>query len=249
MSLTNSLIECCETLANKLPAIKGIHTKNVFKTKKFLHAVFWILSNGARWRALPREYGRWNTVFKRFSYWVNAGIWKKLFDLCKQDWPFEFVAIDSTMSKNHSASAGYINRSKRVVGITKGGKNTKITVVVSDHGKPLSFSVDPGNKSDISCAPAVTKELSNTKLLADKGYDSDPFRRALKDKGVDSVIPGRSNRKNPPEIDACLYKMRNGVERFFQKIKMFRRIATRYEKSVDAFTGFLCLAMASVWVH
>nr|WP_239987599.1 transposase [Sphingosinithalassobacter portus] len=81
-------------------------------------------------------------------------------------------------------------------------------------------------------------------MLADKGYDSDDVRASLLLEGSLPVIPPRANRKKAIACDFRAYKDRNRVERMFNKLKQFRRIATRYDKTAVSFLGFLALAAA-----
>lgn len=85
-------------------------------------------------------------------------------------------------------------------------------------------------------------------MLADKGYDSDDVRANLLLKGIVPVIPPKANRKEQIACDFRAYKDRNRVERMFNKLKQFRRIATRYDKTALSFLGFLALAAAKLWV-
>ena len=85
-------------------------------------------------------------------------------------------------------------------------------------------------------------------MLADKGYDGDDVRAALLMKGILPVISPKANRKEPAACDFKRYKDRNRIERMFNKLKQFRRIATRYDKTRSPFCGFLCLAAARIWM-
>ncbi|HIJ85505.1 MAG TPA: transposase [Magnetococcales bacterium] len=85
-------------------------------------------------------------------------------------------------------------------------------------------------------------------VIADKGYDANHFIEAIETKGAQPVIPPRSNRINPRENDRHWYKERNLVERFFNRIKQFRRIATRYEKLDRNFMGMILLACTMIWL-
>ena len=85
-------------------------------------------------------------------------------------------------------------------------------------------------------------------MLADKGYDSDDVRSSLLLKGILPVIPPKANRKDHIACDFRAYKDRNRVERMFNRLKQFRRIATRYDKTAVSFLGFLALAAAKLWM-
>jgi transposase len=86
------------------------------------------------------------------------------------------------------------------------------------------------------------------KKLADKGFDSNNVRAALLTAGIVPVIPPKANRKSPPECDFNAYKDRNRIERMFNRLKQFRRIATRYDKTASSYAGFLKLAAACIWL-
>ena len=85
-------------------------------------------------------------------------------------------------------------------------------------------------------------------VLADKAYDADRLYRKIIDQGGDLVVPPRRHRKRQHAYDKALYKERNRVERFFSRIKHFRRIATRYDKRAATFMGFVSLAAIMLWL-
>lgn len=85
-------------------------------------------------------------------------------------------------------------------------------------------------------------------LLADKGYDADAIREELDRVEVEAVIPAKSNRRNPVPHDRQKYKLRNLVERLFNKLKNWRRIATRYDKTKESYLGFVSLVSALQWI-
>ena len=85
-------------------------------------------------------------------------------------------------------------------------------------------------------------------MLADKGYDGDEVRTSLLMKGILPVIPPKANRKQSIECDFDLYRDRNRIERMFNRLKQFRRIDTRYDKTARSFLAFLCLAAAKLWL-
>jgi len=90
---------------------------------------------------------------------------------------------------------------------------------------------------------------ANTIMLADKAYDADGFIEALNDRDICPNIPNKSNRKQQRSFFPSLYKARNGVERFFSKIKHFRRVATRYEKRADNYLAMCQLASARIIIR
>lgn len=109
----------------------------------------------------------------------------------------------------------------------------------------MRFILTPGQQSDFTQAEALIADLPADYVLGDKGYDSKAFRDAIHSQGAVPVIPPR---KTSPQVpcDFALYCERNLVERFFLKIKHFRRIATRYEQTPRAFLSILCLVSAFI---
>ena len=115
-------------------------------------------------------------------------------------------------------------------------------------GNPLRVILSAGQIADIEQAAALIKDQPAGFIVADKGYDSDAFVTAITAQGSQAVIPPRSNRLNPRSFDRRLYKDRNLIERFFARLKHFRRIATRYDKLATSFLSFVHLACAFIWL-
>ncbi len=115
-------------------------------------------------------------------------------------------------------------------------------------GNPLRIILSAGQIADIDQATALIKDQSADFIVADKGYDADAFVTAITAQGSQVVIPPRSNRLTPRTFDRHIYKSRNLIERFFARIKQFRRIATRYDKLAKSFLSFVHLACAIVWL-
>jgi len=122
---------------------------------------------------------------------------------------------------------------------------------VTDGNTVISFTVVPGQRADAPLlkpvlAAAVKRVPEIEEAVGDKGFDGQPQRQACFDLGVMPQIPGRSNHKEPAEVYPEAYRERNRVERFFAKMKQFRRAATRYEKLKATFTGFLHLVFGFI---
>lgn len=83
-------------------------------------------------------------------------------------------------------------------------------------------------------------------VLADRAYDADRLMDAILDAGAEPVIPPRRHRKHQHAYDKALYKERNVIERFFNKLKQFRRVATRYDKLLNNFMGFVKIAAIAI---
>ena len=109
--------------------------------------------------------------------------------------------------------------------------NTKLHAVTDADGRPIRFFMTAGEVSDYTGAAALLDSLPKAEwLLADRGYDADWFRDALKDKGIKPCIPGRKSRGKPIKHDKRRYKRRNRIEIMFGRLKDWRRVATRYDR-------------------
>ncbi|CUX79340.1 transposase, IS4 family [Roseibaca calidilacus] len=121
--------------------------------------------------------------------------------------------------------------------------NTKLHAVTDAIGRPITFFMSAGQVSDYTGAAALLRELPEADwLLADRGYDADWFRDALKDKEIKPCIPGRKKRKTPVKYDKRRYKRRNRIEIMFGRLKDWRRIATRYDRCPKVFLSAVALA-------
>lgn len=121
-------------------------------------------------------------------------------------------------------------------------------MIVDALGNPLAISLTGGQAHDITQAEALLAKVAPEALLGDKGYDCDSFVESLKVRGIKPVIPPKSNRKVRRNCDFALYCERNLVERFFNLIKHYRAIATRYEKTARNFLAGLHLVCALAWL-
>nr|WP_232446062.1 IS5 family transposase [Burkholderia ubonensis] len=150
---------------------------------------------------------------------------------------------------DHRACApAFGRRSKKsgpqAFGRSHGGLTTKLHLAVDEAGRPLRMIVTEGQVSDISCAHELVEHLRTGAVIADKGYDSDAFVNTIRASRAKAVIPPRSNRKTKRRYSRALYRTRNIVERFFNRIKHFRRVSTRYDKLAGNYLAFAVLACA-----
>ena len=125
---------------------------------------------------------------------------------------------------------------------------TKIHAAVDALGNPVRLLLSVGQASEYGQANALIEGFTVGHVVADKGYDSDDFVAMIENSGAIAVIPPRKNRTNMRLYDKHIYKARNLVERFFQKIKNFRRIATRYERLARNYLAMLHLAATIIWL-
>ena len=135
------------------------------------------------------------------------------------------------------------------MGRSRGGLTTKIHAVVDANGNPIALKLSEGQAHDgRSAADMLDSVGPGQTLLADRGYDSDALRQTLADRGAWANVKPMPGRVNVPVFSPYLYRLRNLVERFFNKLKQFRRVATRYDKLLVNFMGFVKLAAIAIWL-
>ena len=138
----------------------------------------------------------------------------------------------------------------QALGRSRGGLSTKIHALVDALGNPLRFLLTPGQAHDWAGADALLPHMTANLLIADRAFDAD--RRVLDPLaavGKSAVIPPRPNRLIPREFDRELYKERHLIENFFCKLKQFRAIATRYDKTARNFLAAIHLTAATIWLN
>lgn len=136
----------------------------------------------------------------------------------------------------------------QAIGISRGGRNTKLHALTDCEGRPLRFLLTGGNVADCRAADVLLDDLPpRTIVLADKAYDSNAIRDLIERQGAVPNIPSKANRRWKSCFSRSLYKGRNAVERMFCRLKDYRRIATRYDKLATNFLGAIYLVAAVTW--
>ncbi|HAF43349.1 MAG TPA: IS5 family transposase [Sphingobium sp.] len=215
--------------------------------RRVISGIIHMLKCGGRWADCPSEYGPSTTVYNRWNRWSRRGIWTRILAaLTEEGWITETGQIDSSYIKAHRSAGGAKGGPRaNAIGISRGGRTTKIHALVDVLGRPLRLVLTPGNTSDVKGADMLIGETIGMKrVIADRGYDANRIRAALREQGTIPVIPGRRNRKRPIQYDERRYKDRWRVEAMFCRLKDFRRIATRYDKLARNFLSAVSLAAA-----
>jgi transposase len=136
------------------------------------------------------------------------------------------------------------------MGRSRGGLTTKIHALVDANGLPLGLKLSAGQAHDGRSATDMLDRLGPGQiLLADRAYDSDALRKTLADRGAFANVKPMPRRINIPAFSSFLYRFRNLVERFFNKLKHFRAVATRFEKHDDNYLALVKLAAARIWMR
>jgi transposase len=136
------------------------------------------------------------------------------------------------------------------MGRSRGGLTTKIHALVDANGLPIRLKLTEGQAHDGRSAADMLDGIGAGQiLLADRAYDSDGLRQSLKERGAWANVKPMPNRKNVPAFSRFLYRFRNLVERFFNKLKHFRAVATRFEKHDANYLALVKLAAARIWMR
>lgn len=234
---------------NFLKSLKKIYIMSEASCKRFLESIYWMSRTGAQWRELNECYGKWNSIYRRFNEWSKKNIWSELLEYCVQDPDLENIMIDATIVRAHACAAGYGNQDNEGLGRSKGGFSTKIHAKVDSLGNPLKIIITPGQRSEITQAEKLLEGSQDSNVLADKGYDCDKLRSQIKIQNCTPVIPPKRNRIETIYYDKDTYKERHAIECFFSKIKYFRRVFSRFDKSGRNFGAFLAFVGAMIWLR
>ena len=219
-------------LSHKHQGPERVHDRRV------MNGIFFVLRTGTPWRDLPERYGPYTTCFNRYNRWSRNGTWAAIMEKLQRlagdddggdDGPPGSVRlrmVDSSSVRVHQHGAGAPrDGASPQVGLSRGGRTTKVPLGIDGNEMVKTVFLTPGQAAD--CAQAVA-------LLAGLGHDETA--------GVTAAIPSRSSRKLPRPLDRETHRTRDLVERIFGKIKEFRRIATRYDKTARNFLSAVHLA-------
>ena len=225
---------------------------------------------GAPWRDLPDHYGLVGMVSSRFYRWRKAGIWDSVLSALQAeadargevDRDLHFV--DATIIRAHQHAAGArrtgvvgVGENAGALGHSQGGFSTKLHLRAEGLGKPMVAVLTGGERHEqialgmlldngaIRRASRGRPRLRPRRPAGDKGYSSPTARSRLHRWHVRPVIPSKSNQRRQPCFDLDAYRQRNRIER----LKQFRRIATRYEKRSGNYLAMVMLGMVLLWLQ
>jgi transposase len=242
--------------------------------RRILNGILWVLRTGAPWHDLPRGYGPVGTVSSRFYRWRACGVWDRILsalqavaDACGEvDWDLHFV--DATIIRAHQHAAGARRDgaiggevpAREALGRSQGGFSTKLHLRAEGKGKPIVAVLTSGERHEQIALEALLDQgairrpgqgrprLRPRRAAGDKGYSSPTVRRRLRQRHIRAVIPSKSNQRRQPHFDRVAYRRRNLVERLINRLKQFRRIATRYEKRAANYLAMVHIGMLLLWL-
>ncbi|MFD4377496.1 IS5 family transposase [Streptomyces sp. NPDC058486] len=244
--------------------------------RRVLNGIVWKFRTGTAWRDVPERYGPWATLHTRFRRWAADGTFDRMLRAAQAkadaagdiEW---LVSVDSTVVRAHQHAAGARKGGRDpALGRSRGGLTSKIHLACDGLGRPLAFVVTGGNTNDCTRFTAVMEAIRVPRIgpgrprvrpdhvLGDKGYSSKAIRAWLRRRGIAHTIPERADQVRnrarrgsrggrPPAFDREAYKHRNVVERCFNRLKQWRGIATRYDKTAESYEAAVTLASLLMW--
>lgn len=236
-----------EKLKPLLPPLKPRTGKPNHDHRQVVNGILWILRTGAPWRDLPERYGKWQSVATRFYRWQKAQIWPSLLESLqgsadqqgKIDWevPDRRWQCDSCPSTCCRRKKG--GQALEKLGRSRGGFSTKRHIRCEGKGKPMTFLLSPGQRHESLFLEELMEQgavkrsgpgrprLRPVRLVGDKGYTGRRIRNYLSRRGIRLTIPRLSNEPRRGSFSREIYRQRNIVERAINRLKQWRRIATR----------------------
>jgi transposase len=235
-----------------------------------LNGILCLLATGAPWRDLPKRYGPWSTVANRFYAWQKAGPWSRLLAALQQqthergelDWSLHFV--DGSVIRAHQHAAGARKEPREgdeALGRSRGGLSTTLHVRAERQGKPMVVLLSVGQRQEQTMferlmAGGQVKRVHGggrpcqrpKRVAADKGYSSWRIRGYLRRRGIGAVIAHKRSERRGGPFQRELYCERNQVERLINRLKPFRRVATRYEKRAVNYLAMVLIAAILLWL-
>src|SRR3954463_8947616 len=204
--------------------------------------------------------------------WRRSGVWHRVLEElqaladAEERVCWELHLLDSTVVRAHQHAAGARKAGREpgtgdeALGRSRGGFTTKIHVRCEGYGKPVTFTLTGGQVHDSQQVTALINRgairrigrgrprLRPAKLAGDKAYSSRSIRLALRKRGITPVIPTKANERRQPDFDREAYRQRNIVERMINRLKNFRRIATRYEKRAANYLAMITIGAILLWI-
>src|ERR1700744_1576027 len=221
--------------------------------RRFLEALHFFTVENVRWRALPDRFGHWNSVWKGFDRLSKAGVFEGFFDtLASMSSTAHLIQMfDSTIVRACVGGRSKGGQEGQALGRSRGGFTTKIHAKSDASGDIIAFDLTGGEAFDgrhFETLLDIGPDIQPRAVICDKGYASKANRDAARARGIAPVIPHKANERDKPAFFArTLYKARSRIEQGVGRLKRFKRVALRCEKtarnfrSIVSFAAGLCL--------
>ena len=232
--------------------------------RQVMNGILWVIVVGSPWPDMPKEFGKWKTVYNRFRRWRLEGVWDRIVKCLLHRLDREGLierdlwCVDGSLIRAHRAAAGGDTKSSEItenqaLGRSRGGFSSKLHFLTDGAGTPLGVTVTAGQTNE----PHEFENLMSTvpptwlrdpqwrpgAIAGDKGYSAGYIRDWLRKREVEDVIARRKNETRSEQFDKQLYRRRNVVERAIGWLKENRRIATRYDKKAASYLAAVKIAI------
>ena len=258
-----------ERLAPLLPQGTGLRADT---TRRQVDGMLYALETGCAWRLLPTQFGPPDLVETRFRRWSADGVLRRAYAALYPPRRLargRTVIIDGSYAKVHISAAGArVGRSgqrcqfwcpgwcpskrpwycgeTQAIGKTRGGINTNIVVAVNDGGQLVDWRLLPGNVPESRATPDLVEVSRPRMVVADEAHDSNRIRWMLKGRNIEAAIRNHPRRKRDPYPWHPALKLQHVADNYFARLKRFRRVATRYEKTYEGYDAMIALAALSI---
>ncbi|WP_372342202.1 IS5 family transposase [Geothrix sp. PMB-07] len=233
-----------------LPSEQGGMGRPRLDNRPIVEAILWKHRTGAPWRDLPESFGPWNTVFTRFNRWNRSGVWQRVLEALRGEADCEWVMVDGTVIRAHQHAAGAKGGPTfQGLGRSRGGFSTKVHLIGDAHGNPVDFVLTPGQSHESKQLGSLLMGREAGAVLGDRAYDGKSCRDQIASIGAEAVVPPHPCRKDPAAFDKHFYKARHAVENLFAKLKQYRSLATRYDKTMRNYSAMVAIACVLTWLR
>jgi transposase len=263
-----------ERVRPALPPQKPARGRPAIDHRLILNAILWVLRTGAPWRDLPERYGPWQTAATRFYRWVKAGVWDAILAVFQRladaegrlDWSLHHGDGSTIRAHQHAAGArrpagqATPDPEAEALGRSRGGFSTKLHVRAERGGKPVVLLITAGQRHEQSAFTALMERGAvkragrgrprgrPDRVAGDQGDRSRTVRRSVRRRGSGAVIPTRRDERRAATFDRAADRERSTVERLINRLKQFRRVATRYEKRAVNYLAMVTIAAILLWL-
>lgn len=223
--------------------------------RRTVEAVLWRQRNGAAWRAVPPEFGPWWKAAQLHARWSRAGVWARAFAWLRERGRPDLgeVFVDATTVRAHQkAAGGRGGPAAQALGRSRGGFGSKACAACDGRGRALAFALLPGQASELRAAPGLLDAAAALgpigQVVADRAYSSSAWRAAIARVGALPVVPAHPRHRSAPPHDRAAYRRRHRIENLWARLKEWRAVATRYDKTAASFLGALHLVATVDWL-
>ena len=230
--------------------------------------MLYFLEAGEAWKLLPTQYGSYNLVETRFRRWVAQGVFRRAYHSLYPKGQLadgRMIVIDGSYAKAHKSAAGaqrvHSGRlcepscpeqcppkrpwdcpETQAIGKTRGGPNTNVVIAVNDDYRLVDWTLLPGDAKEWKAMDRLLAGIHPAVVVADKIHDNNEIRRMLADREIEGAIPNHPRRTRHRYPWHSAIRKQHLADNYFSDLKHFRRVATRYEKTAEAFDAVIALA-------